>query len=289
MTEVTGNRKYKDRLFRTIFREKEDLLSLYNAMNDSDYEDPDLLEITTIDDVLYMGMKNDVSFLVEDYLNLYEAQATWCPNMPLRGLFYFARLYAGFVESRSLDIYSRTKLKLPTPRYVVFYNGTEREEEKSELRLSDSYEKKGDLECTATVLNINQGHNKALMEKCRKLYEYAYLVGKIRDFLELGKPLESAIDWAIADCLDRGILVEYLTKHQAEVKFMILSEYNEELHLKDTYEVGRADGWEEGQADGEKRVSKLMQILIDRGRMEDLKKAAVDQEFRKVLFEEFRL
>lgn len=285
MTEVTGNRKYKDRLFHFIFREKEDLLSLYNAINQSSYDNPEELEITTIDDILYMGMKNDMSFLVDDYLNLYEAQSTWNPNMPLRGLFYFSRLYAGYVESHNLDIYSRTQLKLPTPKYVVFYNGHQKEAEKTQLSLSDSFEKQDGqnpcLECKATVLNINCGHNRELMEKCRKLYEYAYLVGRIRDFLSSGKTLESSIDLAIKDCLADGILVDFLSKHRAEVKFMILSEYNEELHLKDTYEVGKTDG--------ANQVNALVKILLEQNRLEDLKKASTDPEFQKKLFEEYHL
>jgi len=285
MTKVTGNREHKDRLFISIFRNKEDLLSLYNAVNDSSYEDPEALEIRTIEDVLYMGMKNDVSFLIDGYLNLYEAQSTWNPNMPLRGLFYFSRLYAGYVEAHDLNIYSSVQLKLPTPRYVVFYNGTKKDDERMILRLSTSYEKQGEeepsLECTATVLNINRGHNKELMEKCRKLYEYSYLVGKIRDYLGLGKILESAIDLAIEDCVTNGILEEYLRKHHAEVKFMILSEYDEERHMKQTYEEGRKEG--------EGRVNALNQILMDRNRLEDLKKSIADPEFQKELFKEFHL
>lgn len=197
------------------------------------------------------------------------------------------------MESHSLDIYSRSQLKLPTPRYIVFYNGTKEEDEKSQLRLSASYEKQDSqepcLECVTTVLNVNQGHNRELMEKCRKLYEYAYLVGKIRDFLAMGETLESAIDLAVEDCLVNEILVEYLSKHRAEVKFMILSEYNEELHLKDTYEVGRAEGKAEGKAEGEDRVNALIEILLNNNRLEDLKRAAADREFQKQLFAEFNL
>lgn len=200
-----------------------------------------------------------------------------------------------------MDIYSRSLLKLPTPRYIVLYNGTEKEEERIQLRLSSAYEKQETeepcLECVATVLNVNRGHNKELMEKCRKLYEYAYLVGKIRDFLAMGKTLESAVELAVEACLENGILLEYLRKHRAEVKFMILSEYNEELHLKDTYEVGKAEGRaegreegrEEGKAEGEKRVNALIEILIRHNRLEDLKRAAVDGAFQKQLFEEFDL
>jgi len=288
MTKVTGNREHKDRLFISIFRNKEDLLSLYNAVNDSNYEDPEALEITTIEDVLYMGMKNDVSFLIDGYLNLYEIQSTWNPNMPLRGLFYFSRLYAGYVEAHNLNIYSSVQLKLPTPRYIVFYNGTKHDDERMVLRLSSSYEKleeEPSLECTATVLNINRGYNGELMEKCRKLYEYSYLIEKIRDYLGIGKTLESAIDLAINDCVINGILEEYLRKHRAEVKFMILSEYDEERHMRQTYEEGK----EEGKKEGQEQVNALIQRLIEDGRMEDMRRCVTDPQFQQELFQEYNL
>ena len=117
-------RGYKDSLFRMVFREKKELLSLYNAINGTNYDDPDELVVTTIEDVLYMGRKNDVSFLIEDVMNLYEHQSSWNPNMPLRGLLYITMLYQGFIEQNHLDIYSSSLLKLPVPRYIVFYNVT---------------------------------------------------------------------------------------------------------------------------------------------------------------------
>ena len=75
MYEANVRRCFKDSLFRMVFQEKRELLSLYNAINGSRYEDPELLEITTIQDVLYMGLKNDCSFLIDEYLNLYETQS----------------------------------------------------------------------------------------------------------------------------------------------------------------------------------------------------------------------
>jgi hypothetical protein len=304
MSETTGNRRHKDSLFRVIFKEKQALLSLYNAINQSDYQNPEELEVTTIEDILYMGMKNDVSFLIDSYINLYEAQSTWNPNMPLRGLFYFSRLYAGYVSSKKLDIYSSTQLKLPTPQYIVFYNGTREEDERTELRLSSSYIKSGKgncLECVATVLNINYGHNEPLMQSCRLLYEYSYLVRKIREFVSHGQTLESAIDMAVADCIENGILEEFLLKHRAEVKMMILSEYNEELHLKNEREIareegirlgkeaGRKAGLEAGILHGENRLNALYQHLIHDNRFDDLKRVPTDRDFQEKLMVEYNI
>ena len=248
MGKRSAKRNYKDSLFRMVFREKKELLSLYNAINGTMYEDPEELVVTTIEDVLYMGRKNDISFLIKDVMNLYEHQSSVNPNMPLRGLIYICMLYQGYLEQNNLDIYSSTLLKLPTPKYLVFYNGTKAESDRQELRLSDSFikrEEPPDLECRAVMLNINYGHNKELMEACRKLYEYSRFVESIRVYLNTGMKLGAAMDQAIEDCIRLDILKELLLKHRGEVKQVILTEYNEERHAKTLLEEGRRQGREE--------------------------------------------
>ena len=239
-----ANRTYKDRLFIRIFEHKEDLLSLYNAVNGSDYQNPDELEITTLDNAIYMRMKNDISFLIDGYMSLYEHQSTFNPNMPLRDCLYMLQIYQNYIDSQELDLYSSVLLKIPTPRLVVFYNGQEkmRNEEMCILRLSDSYErpeKEPALECRVQVINVNYGKNRDMMEKCPKLYEYSYLVAKIRENQSSGKTLEGAIEAALEDCLAQGYLTELLTTYRREVTGMLLYEYDERKHLKNTYEEGR--------------------------------------------------
>ena len=239
-----ANRTYKDRLFIRIFERKEDLLSLYNAVNGSDYQNPDELEITTLDNAIYMRMKNDISFLIDGYMSLYEHQSTFNPNMPLRDCLYMLQIYQNYIDSQELDLYSSVLLKIPTPRLVVFYNGQEkmRNEEMCILRLSDSYErpeKEPALECRVQVINVNYGKNRDMMEKCPKLYEYSYLVAKIRENQSRGKTLEGAIEAALEDCLAQGYLTELLTTYRREVTGMLLYEYDERKHLKNTYEEGR--------------------------------------------------
>ena len=132
MNDYKLNTKYKDRLFRLIFREKKELLELYNALNESNYTNPEDLKITTIEDVVYMGMQNDLSFIIGDEMNLYEHQSTFCPNLPLRGLFYFSSLYKAYVEPIKHRLYSTSELKIPFPQYIVFYNGIEIKPERQE-------------------------------------------------------------------------------------------------------------------------------------------------------------
>ena len=247
------NRKYKDRLFRYLFQNKKDLLQLYNAINGSDYKDPDALEIVTLEDAIFMKMKNDLSFIVANTLNLYEHQSTDCPNMPLRGLFYFCRQYEGLIAQRKYNIYGSQLIRIPTPAYVIFYNGTKEQEDRVELYLSDAFEAgrgSGCLECKALMVNINRGHNQGLLGKCRRLWEYSEFVSEVNGNLAKGYSLKRAVTMAMDDCIGRGVLADILEKNRAEVVHMILTEYDEKRHMKSFYE----DGYEEGQQVGRDRL-----------------------------------
>lgn len=137
---VTVNSKNKDLLFRFIFGSEENkihLLSLYNAINNTNYTNTDDIEINTISDVIYIRVKNDVSFILHSDMSLYEHQSTFNPNMPLRGMIYFSNLYSQFISEHCKNIYGKTLVKIPTPRYIVFYNGNDNYPDKLELKLSD--------------------------------------------------------------------------------------------------------------------------------------------------------
>ena len=155
-------RKYKDILFRYVFRDKSDILQLYNAINQTNYTNAEELVVTTMEDVIYIGMKNDLSFLIANELNLYEHQSTMNQNMPLRGLLYFAKMYEGYVESQKKNRFQKERIPLPYPRYIVFYNGEENLPQKMEMRLSESFEERDEepaVECIARFININYGQN----------------------------------------------------------------------------------------------------------------------------------
>ena len=242
-SEVNSN--VKDTLFRKLFgNSPSDLLDLYNALNNSSYTNVDDLEINTIDDAIYMKIKNDVSFIVDSHMVLIEHQSTINPNMPLRGLFYFASLYQKYISGeKRYRIYGPGLVKIPAPRFVVLYNGKNNmKTEKQILRLSDAFspqEKDSGFEWTATVFNINYGHNKEILLKCKKLDEYCKLVDKIREYNMQSSKLKDAINKAVDYCIRNNILKEFLLAHKAEVGEMILTEYNEEEHmaaLKEYYE-----------------------------------------------------
>ena len=186
-----AKREYKDTVFRMLFSDKKNLLSLYNAVTGRAHENAEDFEIVTLDNAVYMGMKNDLSFLLDTHIYLYEHQSTKNPNMPLRDLFYISLEYQKYVSDKSL--YSSTLQKLPAPVFMVFYNGTEEMEERTELRLSQAYEHfegEPNLELKVMVLNINAGHNEELMKQCRMLKEYAQYVARVRAEVEMVSILE---------------------------------------------------------------------------------------------------
>lgn len=284
------NREFKDRLFKLIFREKKDLLELYNAINNTTYDNPEDIEINTLEDVVYMGMKNDISFLVTDVLNLYEHQSTFSPNLPLRGLLYFADLYRKLLGNRQ-DIYSSRRIKLPYPQFVVFYNGTKDEPERQVLQMCDSYPEWSDrenasLQCKAVVLNVNLGYNSDIMNKCRRLKEYAQFIACVREQLVSGKAIEKAIDVAVDACIEQGILEELLRNHREEVCSVLLTEYDEQAHIESEREIAMREGEEIGCEKGEKRLALLIQMLIEAGRDTDMKRALVDEGYRNQLYRE---
>lgn len=265
------NRKYKDVLFRHLFQDKRDLLDLYNALNGSTYQNPEELEVITMEDVIFMKMKNDLSFMIGNTLHLYEHQSTWNSNMPLRGLFYFAQQFEGLLASRSDDIYGTKRVDLPTPVYIVFYNGAGMQTDNLMLYLSDSFSAgrgSGCLECTCEVLNINRGYNRVLMEKCRRLWEYSEFSAEIEENIRSGMRREEAVHTAIDTCIEKGILKDILTKQKAEVLHMILTEYDEKKHFRTLFKEGKEEGIKEGM---EKGIEKGIEIGLGKGRNEKLR------------------
>lgn len=264
------NRKYKDVLFRRLFQDKKDLLELYNALNDSTYTDSGALEVITLEDVIFMKMKNDLSFIIGNSINLYEHQSSWNPNMPLRGFLYFARQFEGLICARGDNMYGRKPIELPTPVYIIFYNGSDMGTDNLILYLSDSFSagrKSGCLECTCEVLNINRGHNGHLMEKCRRLWEYSEFSSEIEENIKKGMSRQEAVETAMDTCIEKGILKDILIKEKAEVLHMLLTEYNEKKHLRNTYQEGMEEGLAIGLSQGrEEKLREQIQKKLSRGK-----------------------
>ena len=258
------NFMYKARIFEMLYSDKKELLNLYNTVNGTAYDDPNELEINTLENAVYMSMHNDVSFLIDMKISLYEHQSTYSPNLPLRFLFYISNLYSEITKNANL--YGEKIVKIPTPKFIIFYNGERKRPEKEILKLSAAYQTEDSepsLELEVILLNINPGYNENLKSLCKSLKDYAEYTSRVRKYAK-EMPIEEAVEKAITECISEGILSEFLFKHKAEAKKMSIYEYDEEKHIRMEREDAKAEGFAEG-------VEKGVSQGITQGRNELLK------------------
>ena len=251
---LNPQREYKDRLFKAIFgRDTEESrrwrLDLYNALNDTSYTDPDAVEVNTIENVIYITMKNDVSFLIDDQMVLLEQQSSHNPNMPLRGFLYFAQLYNRYLKSNKKDPSRCSKISIPTPKFIVLYNGLTDKPDEFTMKLSESFinsDTSGAYEWTAYVKNININHNKTLQQKCKSLYDYSRFVAKVRENTKAGMEGKDAVNDAVNMAISENLLDGFFERQRSEVIGMILTEFDEEVFKQNVREDGYLEGLEEG-------------------------------------------
>lgn len=319
--QIPVQRNYKDTVFRSLFSKKERALSLYNGINGTDYQDASLIKYNTLENAIYMNMKNDLSFLFISQVYMWEHQSTIPVNIPLRDLLYASDLFQKSLVNRS--IYSSIRLMIPTPHFVVFYNGVDDLPERMELKLSDSYTVPTEdpaLELKVTVININPGMNEKLKEKCPELKEYVLYVEKVRSYVK-DMSLPTAVGRAVDECIKENILREFLMEQKAEVIKMSIYEFDEEREMQliraDEREIGWEKGRKEGREEGErigreqgekigraqgekightkgreetrKQISNLSKCLKADGRTEDIMRMLDDIEYQEQLLKEYAL
>ena len=251
---MNENREVVSDVFSMLMQEKEYALEVYNALNGTDYDDPNEVRAVTLNHrSVSLTMKNDASFIVSTDLNVYEHQSTYNPNMPLRALLYLVDELKDFIKD--YDIYGRRKIEIPTPKFAVFYNGKETRPETEVLKLSDLFKNLKDepqLELTCKVYNINTGYNKDLKIECPVLDEYMTFVSKVREF-DL-KDKETSVSRAIDWCLENNVLAEFLERRKDEVKkaktLDMTWERREQLIRRDERAEGRAEGQAMGREKG---------------------------------------
>ena len=295
---TTVNKKHKDRVFKLIFGSpdhKDWTLALYNAVNESNYTDPDDITITTMDDAVFMHMKNDVSFIISDTINLYEHQSSFNPNMPLRCLVYAGVLYSKFVADKRnrINVYSSTVQKVPVPKLVCFYNGRQEQPDRVVLSLYDAFSEgsEPDIDVRGTMLNINYGRNAELLGTCRVLGDYSLFVETVRTEKDVLGNLEEAVRIAIRSLPNDSPIKQLLLDNESEVCMSFLTEYDEEwtmqLFKEEYLAQGIAQGKEQGLAHGEERLSTLVSQLLKLDRSEDVLRITSDPEYRNELYKEF--
>jgi hypothetical protein len=246
---MAGNREYKSDVFSMLMEDKRNALQVYNALNNSDYDDPEKIEIHTLKKGVSLTVRNDSAFVLNPDLSIYEHQSTVCPNMPVRFLIYFTSIIEEPLKKQ--NIYGKTLLSIPTPKFVVFYNGLEEQPEQYEMRLSDAFKKptdKPDLELTCRVYNINKGMNKEFLAKCQVLREYMIFVDYVRYYQqeEDEDHLDVAINRAIDRCIEENVLKEFLIENRSEVVKVTQLDYTFERQIELEREASEKRGEKRG-------------------------------------------
>ena len=263
---ITINRQYRDSLFKIVFNEKKELMSLYNALSGKNLTNPDELIINTLEDAVYVGIKNDISFIFDENLSIYEHQSTFTPNLALRGFFYIADLYKKMYYSDK--IFTKSRISILTPKLVVFYNGNEEIPDVSEQHLSDSFINKNacsDLEVTAHIYNINIGHNRELISRCRKLYEYCTFIDRVKKIMNTKDTdnVNQLLNQVIDECIADGILADILTEERNRVMTTILAQFNAEKYIEYEREYSYSEGLEQGRTEA---TNDSIRHMLDSGK-----------------------
>ena len=245
------NREYKATLFSELFSDPDNLRELYNALADTNYGAETPIEINTLENVFFNDLKNDVSFTIDDkYVVLLEHQSTINANMPLRCLMYIARVYEKITEERA--IYHEKQIEIPTPEFIVLYNGIKQFPAEKILYLSDAYKaseeyhkQSGNLDLTVRVVNINPRYNSELLSKSETLNGYTIFIERVRHNQSKGSSLRDAVNEAISYCKTQGTLESFLTEHGAEASNMLMTEFNIDIAKEVWQEEAREDAREE--------------------------------------------
>lgn len=250
------NREYKDSVFVDLFYSdetaKRNLLSLYNALHDTDLKDEGLIKKIRIEDILYKNFNNDISCQVGDGIFVFgEHQSTINPNIPVRYAMYAGRAYEQVLDKR--DRYRTRLVKIPTPEFYVFYNGRQDYPVQQTLSLSDAFvNRPGDnsMGLKVTVININTDKAHEILDKCVILREYSQFIDTVRAHADGADPIKKAIE----DCISRGILAEYLKRKGSEVRNMLVAEYSYEEDIKVKQEEAKQEGISQGLSQGIERM-----------------------------------
>lgn len=265
--KLTSNREVKDSAFTAYFKDPRNACQLYAALGKEEVS-PEDITYMTLEGVLFIARKNDMAFTVKNrILVISEHQSTINENMPLRDVIYLGRTLEKLIDERS--IYHRRQMMIPTPEFYVFYNGDDPFPVEKIMRLSDAYLEKVDhpmLELEVKVININLRAGHQLLEQCRPMYEYSWLIQRIKDYLLKGLNRDEAVIRAIKDCRENGILVEFVQKYGSEAVNMLYTQWN----WDDAMAVEREEAYEEGDLNRSRQS--VLDLLEDLGEIpEDIR------------------
>ena len=248
--KMNRNRNFKSSVFSLMMQDKVKALNVYNVLGNSHFDNPEDVEIITTDGGISLSVRNDASFIIGTDMNFYEHQSTYNPNMPMRSLIYCTDAIDRRIKEKNENLYGHKQIKIPTPRFVVFYNGREKRPAVERMYLSSAYmgEKKNpDLELACTVYNLNAPENKELLEKSEVLYGYTFFVNRVNANKENGMELEQAIDEAIDTCTRENILKDFFGTYKNEVRRIMALDFTFERQI----ELTRMEYYQDGEKDGQ--------------------------------------
>ena len=253
MDKGSHNKNYKDGVFRLLFNEPKAASELYYALTCERCDEKDI-ELITLGDVLASPFKNDLAFIVgEKAMIISEHQSTLNANMPLRILLYLGRLMENFLSLKDLktSLYDARPLKLPSPQFVVLYNG-DAEWHVDNLSLSSLFNSDiekalGYIELTVPIININKGKSPAIEARSKILSEYTALIATVKDFVKQGDIIDNAVKKAIKWCKGTGILEDFLLRHGGVIVSILSDEFDLEASRKNDREYWMEEGLKEGQ------------------------------------------
>lgn len=274
---MNTNKNYKDSVFTRLFSNKKELLNLYNAIKDTNYNINDTdINIITLENILFMDRKNDLCFTINDKLVvLVEHKSSINNNMPLRFLFYIAREYEKIIDDK--NIYKSNLIKIPTPEFIVLYNGKNEYPKSNKLYLSDAFYYKDNLnlELIVDVININYDVHNIILDKSNTLNGYSYFVYLVREYqkqfktkIEKSDLLEYSIKKAIETCIEKNILNDFLKSNGSEVINMLSVEFNLDVAKEVWKEEAFQDGFENGIEQGIlKQIEMLKGLNFDNSKI----------------------
>ena len=248
--KMNRNRNFKSSVFSLMMQDKVKALNVYNVLGNSHFDNPEDVEIITTDGGISLSVRNDASFIIGTDMNFYEHQSTYNPNMPMRSLIYCTDAIDRRIKEKNENLYGHKQIKIPTPRFVVFYNGREKRPAVEKMYLSSAYmgeKKNSDLELSCTVYNLNAPENKELLEKSEVLFGYTFFVNRVNANKENGMELEQAIDEAIDVCTRENILKDFFGTYKNEVRRIMALDFTFERQI----ELTRMEYYQDGEKDGQ--------------------------------------
>ena len=279
LSSSSSAREYKDGMFRALFNSEKKALKLYCDITGKTFPAETVVEMKSLNNILLSKLRNDIAFIVDDVMVIIiDHQSTPNNNMPLRFLQYVQLFYEIFTNLRDALYYDKI-IPLPKPEFYVLYNGEKAYAPSGVLKLSDAFQGLAEgeipqLELLVNVININYDEMPATLKQNEDIAGYAIFIQKVRNHLDEGKILKEAIQLTTRECLDEGILTEFLSKFKDEVDTMFSLVYDEkramEVARKEAHEEGLVEGRVEGRVEGIELSAKIINELNKKTPIEEI-------------------